>query len=220
MWYSEDVRHVLEFAIVAVTGDARVCCNASGRTDSGVHARGMVASFKTSSEASAGSILSSLNGILPEDIFVHSVEEVPEDFHARYDAKDRMYRYYVSLRPSAIGRFYHWYVKYSLNPQAMNQAASCILGEHDFTAFCRGLRDGVLALGVRRQHTTNGVVLHMRSDVHAADKLLMLQMIRGLYPDVQATFENGGSISWRSTRPHAQPDSLHPSEGWPSPLLM
>ena len=109
----------------------------AGRTDSGVHARGMVASFKTSSETSTGSVLSSLNGILPEDIYVHSVEEVPEDFHARYDAKDRMYRYYVSLRPSAIGRFYHWYVKYSLNPQAMNQAASCILGEHDFTAFCR-----------------------------------------------------------------------------------
>ncbi|HEX9006095.1 MAG TPA: tRNA pseudouridine(38-40) synthase TruA, partial [Bacteroidota bacterium] len=109
----------------------------AGRTDSGVHARGMVANFKTSATSASGSILSSLNGILPDDIYIQSVEEVPAEFHARYDAKERMYRYFITLRPTPIGRFYQWYVKYSLNTAHMNQAAACILGEHDFTSFCR-----------------------------------------------------------------------------------
>lgn len=109
----------------------------AGRTDSGVHARGMVAGFKTDSTLGVGSILSSLNGILPDDIFVHSVEEVPETFHARYDAKDRMYRYFIGLRPTAIGRSYQWHVKYTLNVAAMNEVAAMLLGEHDFTSFCK-----------------------------------------------------------------------------------
>jgi len=109
----------------------------AGRTDSGVHARGMVASFKTNSSTGAGSLLSSLNGILPDDIHVHSVEEVAEEFHARYDAKDRNYRYYIALHHSPIGRFYQWYVKYPLNVEAMNRVAAQILSEHDFTSFCK-----------------------------------------------------------------------------------
>lgn len=109
----------------------------AGRTDAGVHARGMVANFKTSATAGTGSILSSLNGILPEDVYIHTVEEVAEGFHARYDARDRTYRYYITMRPTPIGRFYQWYVKYSLNVELMNQAGLCVIGEHDFTSFCR-----------------------------------------------------------------------------------
>jgi len=109
----------------------------SGRTDSGVHARGQVAGFRTGSSLSLGAILSSLNGILPEDIYVHSVEEAPENFHARYDARERMYRYFISLKPTAIGRFYQWYVKYDLNVEAMQTVAQEILGEHDFASFCK-----------------------------------------------------------------------------------
>jgi tRNA pseudouridine38-40 synthase len=109
----------------------------SGRTDSGVHARGQVASFRTSSSLGVGSILSALNGLLPEDIYVHSVEEAPEGFNARYDARERVYRYYVTLAPVAIGRQYQWYVKYDLNVSLMNTIASQIVGEHDFESFCK-----------------------------------------------------------------------------------
>jgi tRNA pseudouridine38-40 synthase len=109
----------------------------SGRTDSGVHARGQVASFRTHSSLGLGSVLSGLNGLLPEDIYVHSVEEVPEGFSARYDARERVYRYYVSLKPTAIGRQYHWFVKYDLNLDFMNTVASRIVGEHDFESFCK-----------------------------------------------------------------------------------
>jgi tRNA pseudouridine38-40 synthase len=109
----------------------------AGRTDSGVHARGQVAGFRTKSVLGVGSMHSALNGILPDDIYVRSVEEAPAGFHARYDARERLYRYYIVLTPSAIGRMYHWYVKYDLNVQAMNAIAGQILGDQDFEAFCK-----------------------------------------------------------------------------------
>lgn len=109
----------------------------AGRTDSGVHARGQVGSFRTGSTMGVGSMLSGLNGILPEDIFVRSVEDVPQGFNARYDAKERFYRYFISTEPSAIGRHYHWYVKYDLSLQSMNVVAGQMVGEHDFESFCK-----------------------------------------------------------------------------------
>lgn len=109
----------------------------AGRTDSGVHARGQVANFKTSSTLGVSTILTALNGTLPEDIYVHSAEEVDEKFHARFDAKERLYRYYISLKPTAIGRQYHWYVKYDLDGELMNKVAQQIVGEHDFASFTK-----------------------------------------------------------------------------------
>jgi tRNA pseudouridine38-40 synthase len=109
----------------------------AGRTDSGVHARGQVANFKTNSSLAVNSILSALNGTLPDDIYVHSAEEVEEKFHARFDAKERLYKYYIALKPTAIGRQYQWYVKYDLNVNVMNQVAHRILGEHDFESFTK-----------------------------------------------------------------------------------
>lgn len=109
----------------------------AGRTDSGVHARGQVANFRTNSSLGISSILAALNGTLPEDIYIHSAEEVEEKFHSRFDAKERVYRYYIALKPTAIGRQYQWYVKYDLNVGVMNQVAERILGEHDFESFTK-----------------------------------------------------------------------------------
>ena len=109
----------------------------AGRTDSGVHARGQVASFRTESQLGTGSLLSALNGLLPDDIVIRSVEEAPSDFHARYSARERVYRYTISLAPAALGRRYQWFVKYDLHPGSMNQAAALVKGDHDFEAFSR-----------------------------------------------------------------------------------
>lgn len=109
----------------------------AGRTDAGVHARGQVAGFRTKSTLGLGSLHSALNGILPDDIYVKSVEEAPPGFHARYDAKERLYRYFIVLTPSAIGRMYHWYVKYDLNVEAMNTIARQVRGDQDFESFCK-----------------------------------------------------------------------------------
>jgi len=128
----EEITKVLEQILqepITLTG--------AGRTDSGVHARGQVASFRTDSPLGAGSILSGLNGLLPEDVYIHSAEEMPGEFNARHDAKERAYRYFIATRQAAIGRQYEWVVKYSLNIGAMNTVAGQILGDQDFESFCK-----------------------------------------------------------------------------------
>lgn len=109
----------------------------AGRTDAGVHARGQVASLKTSSAVDTGKLLSGLNGVLPEDICIHSVEVVPESFHARFGAARRAYSYTISLHPTAIGRRYSWHVKYPLSVDILQSTAPEIVGRHDFTSFCK-----------------------------------------------------------------------------------
>jgi tRNA pseudouridine38-40 synthase len=109
----------------------------AGRTDSGVHARGQVAGFRTENVLPAETLLAALNGLLPGDIRVKTVEEVPEGFHARYSARERMYRYSIGLTPAAIGRQYRWHVRYRLDLELMNRTAADVLGDHDFTSFCR-----------------------------------------------------------------------------------
>jgi tRNA pseudouridine38-40 synthase len=109
----------------------------AGRTDAGVHARGQVANFRNATALETSTILNALNGLLPEDICVHSADEVSEDFHARYDARERLYRYYIASRPSAISRRFQWFVKFPLDVSVMNNIAAQILGDHDFTSFCK-----------------------------------------------------------------------------------
>lgn len=113
-----------------------VTLHGSGRTDSGVHARGQVANFLTTSTLDVVSIKNALNGMLSEDVCVHAAEEVRESFDARFDAKWRTYRYFISTAPVAIGRKYCWYVKYSLDVALMQEVARSIIGDHDFESFC------------------------------------------------------------------------------------
>lgn len=109
----------------------------AGRTDAGVHARGQVANFRTESGIQATALHAALNGLLPPDIRVHGVTEVAESFHARYDARERRYRYFIGRIPAAIGRQYRWFVRTALDLGAMNRTAAAIVGEHDFGAFCK-----------------------------------------------------------------------------------
>jgi tRNA pseudouridine38-40 synthase len=108
----------------------------SGRTDSGVHARGQVAGFRTSSRVSPSKLLSALNGLLPRDICVHSVEEVSPDFHARFDARVRRYRYFITREPTAVDRRFCWFVSSPLDVATMEDIAPRVAGTHDFGAFC------------------------------------------------------------------------------------
>ena len=115
----------------------RIILHGAGRTDSGVHARGQVANFLTTSTFDVNLLLRALNGNLPDDVCIHGIEEVPEQFRARHDAKSRVYRYEISLSPIAIGRQYRWFVKYVLDVDVMNSIAALIVGEHDFESFCK-----------------------------------------------------------------------------------
>jgi len=111
---------------------------AAGRTDAGVHARGQVANFRTDRGMDTGAIVKGLNALLPRQIVVLAAEEVDASFHARYSAKGRVYRYYLSLQPSAIERDFAWYVGgYELDLNLMHTCAECLIGEHDFASFCK-----------------------------------------------------------------------------------
>jgi len=111
---------------------------AAGRTDAGVHARGQVVSFNISKSVQLPQILKSLNSLLPKDIVVISMESVPADFDARRSALCRVYRYYLSFRPSAIQRNYCWYVGgFDIDRKLLDACASSVIGELDFTSFCK-----------------------------------------------------------------------------------
>lgn len=110
----------------------------SGRTDAGVHAKGQVANFHIKNNISTVQIMEAFNKYLPDDISVTDIEEVPDRFHARYNAASKTYTYYINTAPKADvfnQRFQYHYGK-ELNVQVMKAAASNIIGTHDFTSFC------------------------------------------------------------------------------------
>jgi tRNA pseudouridine38-40 synthase len=130
------VQEEIENALQRMTG-LKINVVGSGRTDSGVHARGQTANFFIDVSTSVADILRSLNGLTGDDIVIHSIAEVDEKFSARYSAKEREYKYYISHRSTAIDRRYCWQLGYELDSRAMNTASLYILGSHDFQSFCR-----------------------------------------------------------------------------------
>lgn len=109
----------------------------AGRTDAGVHARGQVANAIMHSGMDLVTLKRGINALLPEDVVVHSVEEIDEKFHARYSARQRMYTYQITTIPIALGRKFSWFVGYDLNLTWMEQCAAMTKGVHDFQAFCK-----------------------------------------------------------------------------------
>lgn len=109
----------------------------AGRTDSGVHARGQVANFKLDTEMPASTIMAALNGNLPKDVRVLSVEDVDLNFHARFNAKKRQYHYYITRKERALGRYYMWCYKSQLDIEKIITASKYLEGKQDFKSFCQ-----------------------------------------------------------------------------------
>ncbi len=109
----------------------------AGRTDTGVHATDQVVHFDTDSKRSERGWLLGANTNLPDDINVSWVAPVPDDFHARFSATSRSYRYLIlnRLQRSALHRNRAWWVYEPLDAALMHEAAQRLLGEHDFSAF-------------------------------------------------------------------------------------
>ena len=112
----------------------------SGRTDAGVHAEGMPAHFVTKSKMSTRELQLALNSLLPHDISIREVREVPMSFNARGSAKSKLYRYTILNRgyPSALNFRRSWFIPHELDVPAMQRAAKYLLGNHDFTSFRAG----------------------------------------------------------------------------------
>jgi len=126
----------LEEAIEVLTKET-VEAIGSSRTDAGVHAKGFVANFKTSSKIPAEKYREAINHKLPDDIVILKSEEVDEGFHARYNAMGKTYSYSILNRdvPSAINRNYVYHVKRRLDTKAMREACKYFIGTHDFASF-------------------------------------------------------------------------------------
>ncbi|MHB8765597.1 MAG: tRNA pseudouridine(38-40) synthase TruA [Deferrisomatales bacterium] len=116
---------------------APVRVTGSGRTDAGVHALGQVANFRTEARVPLKGVLHGLNALLPADLSVRRVDEMPLGFDSRRSAKDKTYQYFlhVGAAPSAFARRTSWRVPGPLDLGAMEAAAALLVGAHDFGAF-------------------------------------------------------------------------------------
>jgi tRNA pseudouridine38-40 synthase len=127
----------LKQALRQITGKDLVVY-AAGRTDAGAHAEGQVVNFHTDGRIAPQRLVAALNAKLPDDVAVLSAEVVPDDFHARYSARWRRYRYRYLDRPSrpALERGRCWHVRGPLDVEAMSEAARALTGKHDWTSYC------------------------------------------------------------------------------------
>ncbi len=109
----------------------------SGRTDTGVHALDQKANFKTEENLNLFVFKYSLNSVLPNDISINNIISVPENFHARFDAKKRTYIYLISDKKSPFYYNYSYFYPVNLDIEYLNQISETLLGEKNFSAFCK-----------------------------------------------------------------------------------
>lgn len=126
----------LQEALKKIHKGIPVKIHGSGRTDAGVHAKGQVFHFETDYRLSEDSWKRALNTLLPEDLYIHQVEIMPDSFHARYHAIEKEYHYFISIAEyNVFQRNYMDHVSYKLNLDDMRRACALLEGEHDFTTF-------------------------------------------------------------------------------------
>ena len=132
----ESIQGALEHALARFEGRP-VVVHGAGRTDAGVHALGQVASASVTCAHETAAIARGLNVQLPGDIRVRQLEEAASDFHARFSARSKSYRYVLRIMPvaSPFDRAYAWHLPEPLDLEAMQAAAATVVGTHDFVAF-------------------------------------------------------------------------------------
>jgi tRNA pseudouridine38-40 synthase len=130
------VQGEIESALLKLTG-RNVRITGAGRTDAGVHALGQVACFPVDSRLPEKAYRDGLNALLPDDVRIIKASLIDGKFHARYDAVARSYRYILGLEHSVLRRHFRWCPDTDLNISLMQDASETLLGEHDFTSFCK-----------------------------------------------------------------------------------
>ena len=158
---------------------------AAGRTDSGVHALGQVMNFSAVTSMEPSEIMNAANSLLPADVRVIEAGEVPLEFNARFDARQRVYRYEISTRPTSVWRRHRWYVKYQLDPGAMAEAVRPLEGSHDFSAYT--CRDEERSPWIEMKRATVEQTGHHRIRIgFAADRFLrrMVRLLTGTVVEV------------------------------------
>jgi len=187
----------LEEALSRVANETiEVTC--AGRTDTGVHASGQVVHFDTSADRSERSWLLGANSNLPPDINLTWVKFVDDEFHARYTALSRSYRYRMlnRLQRSALHRNRAWWVYQPLDAGRMHEAAQRLLGEHDFSAFrAAGCQSStairaITAISVRRDG--NWVTLEVTANA------FLQHMVRNITGTLASVGQGEQPVAWVS----------------------
>jgi tRNA pseudouridine38-40 synthase len=132
----ESIQGLIEAALARIEGTP-VTVHGAGRTDAGVHALGQVASARMTSQLDPATLTRAINAHLPPDIRILAVEDRDDGFHARFSARSKCYRYRfdVAAIASPFDRAYAWHLAQPLDVEAMREAASGLIGTHDFAAF-------------------------------------------------------------------------------------
>jgi tRNA pseudouridine38-40 synthase len=139
-WQVQDdvvtIQGVIEAALEKIVGEP-VRVNGAGRTDAKVHALGQVVSFRCPSDIPTMALQRALNTLLPRDIVVHEVWDVPADFHARFSALEKVYAYRILNRPmrASLRLRYTWHIPHPLDVPSMVLGGACLQGTHDFASF-------------------------------------------------------------------------------------
>ncbi len=132
------VQQVVQEALGRLLRQPGLTLTGSGRTDTGVHAARQVAHFDADTPISdPNQLLYRLARLLPPDVKPRALYAVPADAHARFSALTRTYHYTLHQQPDPFRRFFSAFVGQPLNFDALNAAAACLLGEHDFTTFSK-----------------------------------------------------------------------------------
>jgi len=152
--------------LLSKMADAKVEVQGSGRTDAGVHAAGQVANFHVNTTKTPSEIMVYMNTYLPEDIAVIDIEEMPERFHSRLNAKGKTYCYRVLNTdvPHVFDRRYVHVIKEKLDVEAMQKAAAYLEGTYDFRAFTSNKRS-------------------KKSTVRTIDRILIEKTISPMFPE-------------------------------------
>lgn len=187
------VQGELESALATVLRE-KVELTVAGRTDTGVHARGQVASFVTEAEVS-GDLARRLNGVGPDDIAVPSAAPAADGFDARRDATSRTYRYRVLARPTPSpfeqGRALWW--PHKLDRDALDACAAALPGTHDFTAFTPTQTDHIRFERdiLAASWTSNGDIVNF----HVTADAFMRNMVRVLIGTMLETASGRRSVA-------------------------
>ena len=172
------VEGVLTDALERALGSAPKLAVA-GRTDAGVHARGQVASFAAAEGVDLERLQRSINGMLAPEIVATEARRAPDDFHARFSASAREYRYRIDVGewPDPFDAPFVWHRPGELSLSAMREAARPLLGEHDFASFCRRPQSGGT---VRRLERLSVARRGDRVEISARANAFLHQMVRTL----------------------------------------
>ena len=182
--YQPEVRTVA--GVLSDAFDAMSCSHSSivcaGRTDAGVHAKGQVVHVDVDEAFSPRNLAGSLNRMLAPEVVIREAGMAPPDFHARYSATARSYRYTIlnSWMPDPLMVHRVWHVREPLDVRSMRMAADCILGAHDFSAFCRRRKGESPGTPIVREVFRSELIVSFPDD-QAEGRVLMLDISGGSF---------------------------------------